>query len=100
MSLIWFNGRIREEIYSGIKYDEFIEKLTSKLRDRENRRVNERMYESFIEDPWYIIKVATQIGDQTLDEDLQRLIKNDVYIGNDIPYNELNVIMIKDISLK
>ena len=100
MSLIWFNGRIREEIYSGIKYDEFIEKLTSKLRDRESRRVNERTYESFIEDLWYIIKVATQIGEQTLDEDLQRLIKNDVYIGNDIPYDELNVIMIKDISLK
>ena len=100
MSLIWFNGRIREEIYSGIKYDEFIEKLTSKLRDRESQRVNERIYESFIEDLWYIIKVATQIGDQTLDEDLQRLIKNDVYIGNDIPYDELNVIMIKDISLK
>ena len=54
MSLIWFNGRIREEIYSGIKYDEFIEKLTSKLRDRESQRVNERIYESFIEDPWYI----------------------------------------------
>ena len=52
MSLIWFNGRIREEIYSGIKYDEFIEKLTSKLRDRESRRDNERMYESFIEDVW------------------------------------------------
>ena len=52
MSLIWFNGRIREEIYSGIKYDEFIEKLTGKLRDRESRRVNERIYESFIEDVW------------------------------------------------
>ena len=52
MSLILFNARIREEIYSGIKYDEFIEKLTGKLRDRESRRDNERMYESFIEDVW------------------------------------------------
>ena len=100
MSLIWFNGRIKEEIYSGIKYDEFIEKLTGKLRDRESRRVNERTYESFIEDLWYIIKVATQIGEQTLDEDLQRLIKNDASIGNDIPYDKLNVIIIKYISLK
>ena len=50
VSLILFNARIREEIYSGIKYDEFIEKLTGKLRDRESRRVNERIYESFIED--------------------------------------------------
>ena len=100
MSLILFNARIREEIYSGIKYDEFIEKLTGKLRDRESQRVNERTYESFIEDLWYIIKVITQIGDQTLDEDLQRLIKNDVYIWNDIPYDKLNVIIIKYIPLK
>ena len=106
MSLIWFNGRIREEIYSGTKNDEFIEKLTGKLRDRESQRATERVYELFVEDPKGTLnydalkKVATQVGDQTPDEDLQRLIKNGASNGTDIPYDEFHAIMTKDISLK
>ena len=45
-------------------------------------------------------KVANNIGDQTPDEDLQRLIKNGASNGTDIPYEEFHAIMTKDISLK
>ena len=45
-------------------------------------------------------KVANDIGDQTPDEDLQRLIKNGASNGTDIPYEEFHAIMTKDISLK
>ena len=45
-------------------------------------------------------KVATDVGDQTPDEELQRLIKNGASNGTDIPYEEFHAIMTKDISLK
>ena len=45
-------------------------------------------------------KVANSVGDQTSDEDLQRLIKNGASNGTDIPYDEFHAIMTKDISLK
>ena len=73
---------LEQETKTGITYDEFIEKLTGKLRDRESQRATERVYELFVEDPKGTLnydalkKVATQVGDQTPDEDLQRLIKN------------------------
>ena len=97
---------LEQETKTGITYDEFIEKLTGKLRDRESQRATERVYELFVEDPKGTLnydalkKVATQIGDQTPDEDLQRLIKNGASNGTDIPYDEFHAIMTKDISLK
>ena len=97
---------LEQETKTGITYDEFIEKLTGKLRDRESQRATERIYELFVEDPKGTLnydalkKVATQVGDQTPDEDLQRLIKNGASNGTDIPYDEFHAIMTKDISLK
>ena len=97
---------LEQETKTGITYDEFIEKLTGKLRDRESQRATERVYELFVEDPKGTLnydalkKVATQVGDQTPDEDLQRLIKNGASNGIDIPYDEFHAIMTKDISLK
>ena len=97
---------LEQETKTGITYDEFIEKLTGKLRDRESQRATERVYELFVEDPKGTLnydalkKVATQVGDQTPDEDLQRLIKNGASNGTDIPYDEFHAIMTKDISLK
>ena len=97
---------LEQETKTGITYDEFIEKLTGKLRDRESQRATERVYELFVEDPKGTLnydalkKVATQVGDQTPDEDLQRLIKNGASNGTDIPYEEFHSIMTKDVSLK
>jgi Ca2+-binding EF-hand superfamily protein len=97
---------LEQETKTGITYDEFIEKLTGKLRDRESQKATERVYELFVEDPKGTLnydalkKVATQVGDQTPDEDLQRLIKNGASNGTDIPYDEFHAIMTKDISLK
>ena len=97
---------LEQETNTGITYDEFIEKLTGKLRDRESQKATERVYELFVEDPKGTLnydalkKVATQVGDQTPDEDLQRLIKNGASNGTDIPYEEFHAIMTKDISLK
>ena len=97
---------LEQETKTGITYDEFIEKLTGKLRDRESQRATERVYELFVKDPkgtlnYEVLKnVATEIGDQTPDEELQRLIKNGASNGTDIPYEEFHSIMTKDISLK
>ena len=94
------------EIKTGLTYDDFVEKLTAKLQDRESQRSTERAYELFVEDPKGTLnfqalkKVANDIGDQTSDEDLQRLIKNGASNGNDISYDEFHAIMTKDISLK
>ena len=97
---------LESETKQGITYDEFVEKLTGKLRDRESQKSTERVYELFVEDPKGTLnydvlkKVANNIGDQTPDEDLQRLIKNGASNGTDIPYEEFHAIMTKDISLK
>ena len=39
------------ESESSITYDDFIDKLTAKLQDRESQRSTERVYELFFEDP-------------------------------------------------
>ena len=97
---------IDSETKTGITYDELVQKLTNKLQDRESERSTERSYELFVEDSkgtldYNVLKrVANNIGDQTSDEDLQRLIKNGASNGNDIPYDEFHAIMTKDISLK
>ena len=89
-----------------VSYDDFVDKLTEKLRDRESQKATERVYELFVEDPNKTLnfetlkKVTEQIGDKTPDEDLQRLIKNGASNGTDIPYEEFHSIMTKDISLK
>ena len=97
---------LESETKTGLTYDEFVEKLTNKLQDRESERSTERSYELFVEDSkgtldYNVLKrVANNIGDQTSDEDLQRLIKSGASNGNDIPYDEFHAIMTKDISLK
>ena len=94
------------EIKTGLTYDDFVGKLTAKLQDRESQRSTERSYELLVEDPngtlnfQALKKVANEIGDQTSDEDLQRLIKNGASNGNDISYDEFHAIMTKDTSLK
>ena len=97
---------LESENKSSITYDDFIDKLTAKLQDRESQRSTERVYELFVEDPNGTLnfetlkKVAQKIGDKTPDEDLLRLIKNGAANGTDIPYEEFHSIMIKDVSLK
>ena len=94
------------ETKQGITYDDFVQLLTAKLQDRGSQKSTERVYELFVEDPngtlnyEVLKKVANQVGDQTSDEDLQRLIKNGSSNGTDIPYDEFHSIMTKDISLK
>ena len=39
------------ESESSITYDDFIDKLTVKLQNRESQRSTERVYELFVEDP-------------------------------------------------
>ena len=97
---------LESENKQSITYDDFIDKLTEKLRDRESQRATERVYELFVKDPNKTLnyetlkKVAEEIGDKTPDEDLQRLIKNGASNGTDIPYEEFHSIMTKDVSLK
>ena len=97
---------LETENKTGLTYDEFIDKLTEKLRDRESQKATERVYELFVPDPNGTLnfealkKVTQQIGDNTPDEDLQRLIKNGASNGTDIPYEEFHSIMTKDVSLK
>ena len=99
-------AELEAETKQGITYDDFVQLLTAKLQDRESQKSTERVYELFVEDPngtlnyEVLKKVANQVGDQTPDEDLQRLIKNGSSNGTDIPYDEFHSIMTKDISLK
>ena len=99
-------AELEAETKQGITYDEFVQLLTAKLQDRESQKSTERVYELFVEDPngtlnyEVLKKVANQVGDQTPDEDLQRLIKNGSSNGTDIPYDEFHSIMTKYISLK
>ena len=97
---------LEAETKNSITYDEFIQKLTAKLQDRESQKATERVYELFVPDPngtlnfQTLKKVANEIGDQTPDEDLDRLIKSGASNGTDSPYDEFHSIMTKDISLK
>ena len=99
-------AELETEVKEGITYDEFVDKLTAKLGDRESQKATERVYELFVPDPNGTLnyealkKVAKETGDETPDEDLQRLIKNGASNGTDIPYEEFHSIMTKDISLK
>jgi len=99
-------AEMETEVKGSLTYDEFIGKLTEKLQDRESQRATERVYELFVEDPNKTLnfetlkKVTQQIGDNTPDEDLQRLIKSGASNGTDIPYEEFHSIMTKDVSLK
>ena len=99
-------AEMETETKGGLTYDDFVDKLKEKLQDRESQRATERVYELFVEDPNKTLnfetlkKVAQQIGDNTPDEDLQRLIKNGASNGTDIPYEEFHSIMTKDVSLK
>jgi Ca2+-binding EF-hand superfamily protein len=99
-------AEVESENKSGVTYDEFVDRLTEKLQDRESQKATERVFDLFVEDPKGTVtfevlkKVATETGDNSSDEDLRRLIKSGASNGNDIPYEEFHSIMIKDISLK
>ena len=99
-------AEMETETKGGLTLDDFIDKLTQKLQDRESQSATERIYELFVEDPNNTLnfqtlkKVTQKIGDNTPDEDLQRLIKNGASNGTDIPYEEFHSIMTKDVSLK
>ena len=99
-------SEIESETSNGITYDEFVDKLTAKLQDRESEKATERVFDLFVEDPKGTVtyevlkKVHQDIGEDASEEDLKRLIKSGASNGNDIPYEEFRSIMIKDISLK
>lgn len=99
-------SELETENKTGLTYDDFIAKLTEKLRDRESQKATGRVFDLFVEDPKGTItlevlkKVHKDIGEEVSDEDLQRLIKSGASNGTDIPYEEFHAIMTKDISLK
>ena len=91
---------------NGLTYDDFVDRLTEKLRDRESQKATERVFDLFVEDPKGTItfdilkKVHQDIGEDASEDDIRRLIKSASSNGTDIPYDEFHSIMIKDISLK
>ena len=99
-------AELESENQGSLSYDDFVDRLTEKLQDRESQKATERVFDLFVEDPKGTItfevlkKVAVETGDNTSDEDLRRLIKSGASNGNDIPYEEFHSIMTKDISLK
>ena len=99
-------AELESENQGSLTYDEFVDRLTEKLQDRESEKATERVFDLFVEDPKGTVtfevlkKVAVETGDNTSDEDLQRLIKSGASNGTDIPYDEFHSIMVKDISLK
>ena len=99
-------SELESENKVGLTYDDFVDKLTEKLRDRESEKCTERVFNLFTEDPKGAVtfevlkKVAEETGDNSTDDDLNRLIKSGANDGNAIPYDEFHSIMVKDISLK
>ena len=99
-------SELESENKASLSYDDFVDKLTEKLQDRESQKATERVFDLFVEDPKGTVtyevlkKVAVETGDNASDEDLRRLIKSGASNGNDIPYDEFHSIMVKDISLK
>ena len=99
-------SEIESENSTGLTYDEFVDKLTEKLQDRESDKATERVFDLFVEDPKGTVtyevlkKVHEDIGEEASEDDLRRLIKSGASNGNDIPYEEFRSIMVKDISLK
>ena len=99
-------SEIESENQNGLTYDEFVDKLTEKLQDRDSEKATERVFDLFVEDPKGAVtyevlkKVHEEIGEDASEDDLRRLIKSGASNGTDIPYEEFRSIMIKDISLK
>ena len=99
-------SEIESETKTPVSYEDFVDKLTEKLQDRESQKATERVFDLFVEDPKGTLtyevlkKVAVETGDNASDEDLKRLIKSGASNGNDIPYEEFHSIMTKDVSLK
>ena len=99
-------AELESENKNGLTYDDFVDRLTEKLQDRESEKSIERVFDLFVEDPKGTVtyevlkKVHQDIGENASEEDLRRLIKSGASNGNDIPYEEFHSIMVKDVSLK
>ena len=99
-------SELESENRSGLIYDDFVDRLTEKLRDRESQKSTERVFDLFVEDPKGTVtfeilkKVHQDIGEDVSEDDIRRLIKSGASNGTDIPYDEFHSIMIKNISLK
>ena len=96
-------AEIESENKTGLTYDDFVDRLTEKLQDRESQKATERVYDLLVEDQkgtvtFEVLKKVAEYNSN--DEYLRRLIKSGASNGNDIPYEEFHSIMIKDISLK
>ena len=99
-------SELESENKASLSYDDFVDKLTEKLQDRDSQKATERVFDLFTEDPKGTVtyevlkKVHEEIGEDASEDDLRRLIKSGASNGTDIPYEEFHSIMVKDISLK
>ena len=99
-------SELESENKASLSYDDFVDKLTEKLQDRDSQKATERVFDLFTEDPKGTVtyevlkKVHQEIGEEASEDDLKRLIKSGASNGTDIPYEEFHSIMVKDISLK
>ena len=99
-------AELESENKASLSYEDFVDKLTEKLQDRDSQKATERVFDLFTEDPKGTVtyevlkKVHQEIGEEASEDDLRRLIKSGASNGTDIPYEEFHSIMVKDISLK
>jgi Ca2+-binding EF-hand superfamily protein len=99
-------SELESENRRGLTYDNFVDRLKEKLRDRESQKSTERVFDLFVEDPKGTVtfeilkKVHQDIGEDASEDDIRRLIKSGASNGTDIPYDEFHSIIIKNISLK
>ena len=99
-------AELESENQGSLSYDDFVDRLTEKLQDRDSQKATERVFDLFTEDPKGTVtyevlkKVHQEIGEDASEDDLRRLIKSGASNGTDIPYEEFHSIMVKDISLK
>lgn len=90
---------------NGMSFNDFIDGLNEKLQDRESEKAISRVFTLFTEDPKGAVnyevlkKVTTEVGDDDTAEVTKKIIEEGASNQKDIPYEEFQCIMTKNVSL-
>lgn len=90
---------------NGMSFNDFIDGLNEKLQDRESEKAISRVFTLFTEDPKGAVnyevlkKVTTEVGDSDTPEETKKIIEEGASNQKDIPYEEFQCIMTKNVSL-
>ena len=90
---------------ASLTYDDFVDKLTQKLQDRESQKSTERVYELFVKDPNKTLnyetlkKVADEIGEELTEDQAGRIMSRIAKNGKTVDFDEFYTVMTKKTKL-